>query len=378
MTDNENKELKIYPLEHCNWAYTYKGSQNVRCTWISDSPLEDPVDYLLDDGELSMEDPILQQLERDIAGIKESQNEYEKCVTRVCGEPTSTKLLFREDAFELIDGRPTLSNLGEALETLRESDFAAGLLNHALTLGVEIRDTNETTGADYCEATKTLSVRRDLNKIDKVLLLARELRKIYVGQVNPLELNPDFAIVVERARVADEATAMVRTAWDLVWKGHTEVWTRLHNSPMSDLGRCFGREALKDFRAVKDGRASRATFETWFLSERCRRVDRNLINHMLADYSAYVFASELEEKDRQTTVAVLKSFGKVPFGTNYLEGFVGDIINDPVFTEVRDRSNANFLWFIKFERSFSEMETVAKEPEVKMGRVIEFPVKRDK
>jgi hypothetical protein len=32
------------------------------------------------------------------------------------------------------------------------------------------------------------------------------------------------------------------------------------------------------------------------------------------------------------------------------------IMNDPVFTDVRDRSNANFLWFIKFERSFMETE----------------------
>ena len=31
-------------------------------------------------------------------------------------------------------------------------------------------------------------------------------------------------------------------------------------------------------------------------------------------------------------------------------------MTDPIFTDVRDRSNANFLWFIKFERSFKETE----------------------
>jgi hypothetical protein len=48
--------------------------------------------------------------------------------------------------------------------------------------------------------------------------------------------------------------------------------------------------------------------------------------------------------------------GKMPFGANYLEKNVTQIIADPIFTDVRDRSNANFLWFIKFERSFTEAE----------------------
>ena len=31
-------------------------------------------------------------------------------------------------------------------------------------------------------------------------------------------------------------------------------------------------------------------------------------------------------------------------------------MDDAIFNEVRDRSNANFLWFVKFERSFRETE----------------------
>ncbi|HEY8963342.1 MAG TPA: hypothetical protein VIN59_02640, partial [Alphaproteobacteria bacterium] len=43
-------------------------------------------------------------------------------------------------------------------------------------------------------------------------------------------------------------------------------------------------------------------------------------------------------------------------GKNYLTGLIEIILADPLFTEVRDRSNANFLWFIKFERSFRASE----------------------
>jgi len=46
----------------------------------------------------------------------------------------------------------------------------------------------------------------------------------------------------------------------------------------------------------------------------------------------------------------------MPFGKNYLAEHAVTIMDDAIFTEVRDRSNANFLWFIKFERSFRETE----------------------
>jgi hypothetical protein len=46
----------------------------------------------------------------------------------------------------------------------------------------------------------------------------------------------------------------------------------------------------------------------------------------------------------------------MPSGKNYLSKLVSQITEDPLYAEVRDRSNANFLWFIKFERSFRDSE----------------------
>jgi len=50
------------------------------------------------------------------------------------------------------------------------------------------------------------------------------------------------------------------------------------------------------------------------------------------------------------------ALGEQPYGKNYLARFTDLIINDPLFTDVRDRSNANFLWFVKFEHAYNEAE----------------------
>ena len=42
---------------------------------------------------------------------------------------------------------------------------------------------------------------------------------------------------------------------------------------------------------------------------------------------------------------------------NYARNWANTFVNDPVFTDVRDRSSANFLWFIKFEQSFTIEKT---------------------
>ena len=93
-------------------------------------------------------------------------------------------------------------------------------------------------------------------------------------------------------------------------------------------------------------------FETWFLSDRCRVEDRRLIQAMLADHQGTVF--DADAPMQAVSRELIAALGSVPFGKNYLAAHASTIISDAVFTEVRDRSNANFLWFIKFERSFRE------------------------
>jgi len=59
---------------------------------------------------------------------------------------------------------------------------------------------------------------------------------------------------------------------------------------------------------------------------------------------------------KSLTAGIISALGSVPYGKNYLAQHATTIMEDAIFTDVRDRSNANFLWFIKFERSFRETE----------------------
>ena len=65
---------------------------------------------------------------------------------------------------------------------------------------------------------------------------------------------------------------------------------------------------------------------------------------------------DMETDAQMITPTLISALGSMPYGKNYLSDHIDIIMNDPIFTDVRDRSNANFLWFIKFERSFKETE----------------------
>lgn len=355
-------ELQIWPQEECRFAYTINNHQPVRCTWISDQPLfYSDYDGVMDDDSL-FDDPILEALEKDIADLRVKTNAYEK-IAQEFGESEESKIgCFVSDA-SVVSKTSTSSDNLEALLTLaHDSRFASQFLSFATLNGVSVRLSNQVLDASYDRTTQTILVRADLDASEQVLLLARELRRMYQHRngagLHPLMLHPDFAVLVNRAQTADLITSVVRVAWELHLAGHKDVWARIENSPMSDLGRAFAREAIADFRAINNGMAARAAFESWFLSERCRKADRLLIQQMLADYQGYVF-SDNPEASRMIAVDLLRALGKVPFGQNYIESVAQQIIVDPVFTDVRDRSNANFLWFIKFERSFTEAEKEA-------------------
>ena len=190
------------------------------------------------------------------------------------------------------------------------------------------------------------------------MLAIRELRRVWQHRngalLNPLIFHPDQAILVNRAQIADLAVIMVRVAWELQLAGEKAPWERLANSSMADLAHAFSRESCLDFRNLNNGNAQSAVFESWFLSERCCKEDKNLVQLMLADYQGYVF--DTQQSSQNVTAELVIALGSMPFGKNYLAPHINTILNEAIFTETRDRSNANFLWFIKFERSFRETE----------------------
>ncbi len=344
----------------CRVAYTLNNKQPVRCTIIGEQPMfymdfsgpgEDE-DTIFDIGELA-------SLEREIENLKKEIEVFDRFSGSFVQPAHQTITLFHEDSGTMTRKAAAPSgSTGELLEILRKSRMAGAYLDFAVANNVDIRHSLQVEDAFYDRRTGAILIHPRFDLADQCLLAARELRRHWQHRhgalIHPLLFHPDSAVLVNRAQSADLAVAMVRIAWELQLSGQRETWERIENSSMGDLARAFAYEAFLDFRKLNNGQAATAVFECWFLSERCRSEDKNLIREMLADTQGYVF--DQEQSGNALTPALISALGSMPYGKNYLAGHAQAIISDPVFNEVRDRSNANFLWFIKFERSFRETE----------------------
>lgn len=340
-------------------AYTLNNYQPVLCTLLSDQP------YFYMDEDMSVDEDALFDEEQygaigaEVAALHKKIEAYDKLSAQFIQSPDTRLHRFIEDAAMIGQVQETPQITGEKITgALRDSRIAASLLDHALAHKVSIEFTAQTLDAFYDRDAGKIFINPTLDDSDMMLLAVRELRRHWQHRqgvlLHPLTFHPDQAILINRAQQADLAATMVRAGWELQLSGHKDVWQRIEHGPLSDLGRAFAREAFVDFRTLNSGMACAAVFETWFLSDRCRHADKRLIQSMLADYQGYMFGSE--QVSRTISIDLISALGEMPFGKNYLAAYAPMIMSDPVFTEVRDRSNANFLWFIKFERSFRETE----------------------
>lgn len=340
-------------------AYTLNNGQPVRCTLLGEEPL-----FYMDyegsfDDDLEFEAAFdFDTIEKGIDRLRDRLVALERPADE--GRAAAAMAAYRDDLFLATgaDAAAAEFSLAGLEDVLRRSRLAAAYLDFAARFGCEIRPCAQTPDAFYDRESGHIHINPRLGRDAQILMAARELRRQWQHRngalVHPLSFHPDQAILVNRAQVADLAASMVRIAWELQLAGEKDAWERIEFSPMADLARAFARESYLDFRTLNNGTAAGAVFEAWFLSDRCRHEDRRLIQQMLADYSGYVF--DKNDVSRTITADLIVALGTVPFGKNYLAPYVQTIMGDPVFTDVRDRSNANFLWFIKFERSFRETE----------------------
>jgi len=345
----------------CRMAYIINNRQPVRCSIISDQPLfymdfESETDFSEDSELFDFSD-----IEQGVAALQERIEGLGRFGEQFPEDNAEERFaLFLENADAIT--RPAKKRVAadtKFLEkTLRQSRLAASLLDFAAKYGTGLVADSQVAGAMYDRKGGQIHVNPDISREHQILLTARELRRVWQHRngalLNPLTFHPDQAVLVNRAQIADLTVMMVRIAWELQLAGEKTVWDRVENSSMADLARSFARESYLDFRTLNNGVAQSAVFESWFLSERCRNEDKKLIQLMLADYQGYVFDSA--QSSQTITAELIIALGSMPFGKNYLAPYVNTIMTDAIFTEVRDRSNANFLWFIKFERSFRETE----------------------
>jgi len=370
MSDTFEKFCNAHKLQNrvCGVAYTLDDAQPVICTHIGDQPLyyldeeiiDEPESDLFDIEELGEIAKEIQTLKQEIMG-EDAPSKYveEKTIDTYCEfADNMSDVNTLANLAELHNTQDTDERITAITELLEESRLAASYLNVAEKHDVTIKMSEQVETAHYDRRSGTLFLYPHMELIDQTLLVARELRRHWQHRqgalLNPLNFQPEHAILINRAQDADLCTAIVRIAWELQLAGKRDVWERVENSPMGDLARAFAREAFIDFRTLNNGEASTAVFEAWFMSERCRQKDKEVIQSMLADHSGYTIADE--PSSHNITVELVAALGEVPFGKNYLGKYAHIIIDDPIFMEVRDRSSANFLWFIKFERSFKEAE----------------------
>lgn len=361
----------------CRIAYIIDNRQPVRCSIISDQPLffmdfGGEADFAEDEGEIFD----FTDIEQGVAALQERITGLGRFGEELREDTAEERFaMFLEDAaaitrpFAEQGRRPAAIKFIE--NTLRQSRLAAALLDFAAGYGTGLRYDPQVAGALYDRKGGQIHVNPHICREDQILMTARELRRVWQHRngalLNPLTFHPDQAVLVNRAQIADLNVVMVRIAWELQLAGEKEVWERVETSSMADLARAFARESYLDFRTLNNGVAQSAVFESWFLSERCRNEDKKLIQLMLADYQGYVF--DTEQSSQHITAELIIALGSMPFGKNYLAPYVNTIMTDAIFTEVRDRSNANFLWFIKFERSFRETEQELQTGRDISGRV---------
>jgi len=345
----------------CRVAYTINNAQPVACTIIGEQPLfymdyegdvfEDEMG-LFEDADFAILENELRDLKREIDSFDKFSGDFVEGEQEAIGKFLEDKDTICAPA---INAEADIQNLIEALSNSRLAD---AYMACAKEYGVELSYNAHIENGTYDRKNGKILINPTLNDADQILMATQELRRHFQHRqgalIHPLMFHPDNAILINRAQICDLVVSMIRVAWELQLAGNKDVWARIENSSMADLGRAFAREAYLDFRTINNGEASAAVFEAWFLSERCRSQDKILIQQMLSDYQGYVF--DLEEATQNITPTLIAALGEMPFGKNYLAEHALTIMDDPIFSDIRDRSNANFLWFIKFERSFRETE----------------------
>lgn len=209
---------------------------------------------------------------------------------------------------------------------------------------------------------------------DLLNTLSRELRRAWQhaegALVNPLDYDPDEAVLINRAQQADAFMISIKIAWELKLIGESEAWNALVGSPIADVSRTFEVHAQKDFRSLNNGEASRAAYDKFFEESRTKLCDKRIIHQMLLDDSGYM---RPPLKRPKAEPALFHKLGSLPHGRNYLAIKGKKSPTDVSYATVEDRSNANFLWFVKFERSFQEKEMRMLEESVRTSaEIVDF------
>lgn len=331
--------------------------QRALCNIIGDQPLFYIEDSATEDMELDELFKKIDHLEAQRDQLQKQIGLYDSVMT-----PHSAETMSRaEDRFDLLFAAETQKlTLDQILETACASgsfrsyyDCVIRTELAAITLDTRV----EGTVFDSERKTITVNPHQALTEAATGLLTAMRQAFLY-DQSAELKavtmLQPQDAILVNRLIMADCDSLCAAFYWDMRLAGYHDIWAQALTGADYDLCAAYAMEAMMDFRALQTGQALRATVEKWFMSARCKGLDRKTVQVLMA------------QKDKEACYGELTSFtllhdmirviGSRPAGENYLMPIISAVLSDSIFRDVRDRSTANFLWFVTFERRMADME----------------------
>lgn len=263
--------------------------------------------------------------------------------------------------------------LDDISELMLKSRTGEVLLRDAIARGLKIYYDPQTPQSQFYPRGESCFIVLNPHrpKGDLLGMLGRELRRAwhhYQGAlVNPMSFEPDEAVLVNRAQQADAFMVSVKIAWELKLAGEPEAWDFMIGSPMAAVIRTFELRAQEDFRSLNNGEASRAAYDKFFEGSCTKAHDKRIIHQMLLDDAGYMRAAP---KEQRANMELFRRMGELPLGSNYLAMRSKHLPTDVCYSTIEDRSNANFLWFIKFERSFQEKEMQMLQESVKASAEI--------
>lgn len=367
--------------------FIYNGPQSIRvschpgdhgerafCNMIGDQPL-----FYIDD---SADDEIFDEIieasislrdEQMIADMQAKLKAYDRSA-RVLGD---IKMQSSEDQFDSAFSRSKgISSLNDILQFAEKSGHFKTYYSFINEQGIEIVLNSTIQTEFYDREQRKIFLNQNLDINSATISLMRAMRMAWNHKrgvlINPLAFQPEEAILVNRILEADLAVAVVALLWDLKLAGETSLWNNAMSGSDYDICAAYAMEAMTDFRSIKSGLAARATFEKWFISGRCKSFDRQIIQTMLGKHTDIVISHQ--EASKKVALDLIVALGQRPEGNNYLSLIANQIIEDGLFRDVRDRSNANFLWFVSFERRMEEVEQELQEDQSEgQANVITLP-----
>jgi len=374
--------------------FVYNGAQTVRvschpcingsrafCNMIGDQPL-----FYIDDAQDDDELLFLEGSEFDMdsfpadekfmADMKAKLAAYDRAAVSLSNYQKSST----EEDFDQLFSKDTkeILSLDDLLDFGRQSQIFTSYLHHTQEHGIDVITSTAIETSFYSKDNSTILVNPHQGRINGCTSLLRSMRQAWHHKqgvlLNPLSFQPEEAILINRLYAVDADIAVVAFLWDLKLAGEEDIWAKAMSSSSYDLCSAYAMEAMTDFRSIKSGLAARAAFDKWFLSGRCKNLDRDIIQIMMGGHTDF----EIDNRAASRTIAadIIAGLGNRPEGQNYLVSIMSQIMNDTLYAEVRDRSNANFLWFVTFERRMSEVEEEIIQREtndVEENNILELP-----